>query len=144
MRCDRCSKTIWEVPPSRYGAKAHKIVTADTVEFYCSECCPGRLGLADCGNRHDVAGAVVRHARTEQRLNGAMRVAKLHDRRKAAGLCPQCGQPNDRPGRWRCLACHAEYLSHQRKRQGVKPWGLTGKGRPPIVKAPETAIGGTI
>jgi hypothetical protein len=48
----------------------------------------------------------------------------IYRRRAAAGLCPQCGRPNDRQPRVQCTACyqrqaprhHAAYRSHREAR----------------------------
>jgi len=68
-------------------------------------------------------------AAAEKKLSGArMRQLALIKN----GLCPMCGDENDRPGK-RCSDCQIKAREYAQRKHGHKPWVKGQRGRPPVV-----------
>lgn len=59
------------------------------------------------------------------------RRVRWRQKKAAAGLCLQCGEPAA-DGGVRCVACRTKQREQNRKATGCRPWTPGGKGRPPL------------
>ena len=62
------------------------------------------------------------------------RQSQMIARRRAAGLCLQCGKvpPVTQSHCQPCREKHSEYQTKVNRAKGCKPWQVGGRGRPPL------------